>query len=471
MPIPDETPSTAPAKRKSKARPWRDNIEAITVSIVIIVLFKYFVLEAYKIPTGSMQPTLMGWTNPKGGGVFDRVLVDKFSFHYRDPERFEITVFKYPLDRSKNFIKRIWGLPGEELEIRDGDVWVKRPGESDWNIPRRPEPVLGAVLKRLGNKLTWKASTSSWNVGKNEIRAKGPGSARFPGNAGTVLDRFEHGYPEGMQPLVAKGRGHLAQNDVGDLRFESEVIAQANCTHVLAVFHEGSRRYTVRIPGPAATAGSYPELRIADSSNTIESHEILSQEPFALRAGDSAAVRAENIDNRISLWIDGKQWLAEDIPAIPASQLHRTGITLATEGGGADFAKIEVSRDIFFTATAKVAKWKLPDDGYVVLGDNTQDSADSRDWSLARWELTGGDNAGTVLEGNLRNGENPRVSNNLVFLHDKQGERNVFPQSQARSLSPELASFVPRHLIRGRAVLVVWPLVPSLGVYRLKWVR
>ena len=54
--------------KKGDGRPWRENIEAITVSVIVIVLFKYFVLEAYKIPTGSMQPTLMGWSDGKSVG-------------------------------------------------------------------------------------------------------------------------------------------------------------------------------------------------------------------------------------------------------------------------------------------------------------------------------------------------------------------------------------------------------------------
>ena len=337
--------------------------------------------------------------------------------------------------------------------------------------------MLSAVLKNLGTKAGWKVKAGDWSIGKGEIRAKGPGSARFPKNSTTIKDRFQDGYPTGMQDLVGKGRGHLAKNDVGDLRLDCSVSAKPDCAFVLAVFHEGSRRYTLRIPGPAAPAGTQPELRIADSSSKIENRELLASEAFSLQAGTSTDIRAENIDNRISVWIDDQDVFSEDIPAMPSKELSRTGISLATEGGGADFADIEIFRDIYYTSTAKVSRWQLPDDGYVVLGDNTQDSADSRDWSLARWQMTGGDSPGEVLEGNLRTGENPKIAKspeggeNLVFLHDKQGERNVFPQAQARSLSPELASFVPRHLIRGRAVLVVWPLAPSLGVYRLKWVR
>ncbi len=58
-----------------------------------------------------------------------------------------------------------------------------------------------------------------------------------------------------------------------------------------------------------------------------------------------------------------------------------------------------------------------------------------------------------------------------IFLDDELGERHDFPARHASSPTYIRASYVPRGLIRGRAVLVVWPIVPSLDVYRLKWVR
>ena len=106
--------------------PWRDNIEAVTMAIIMAVMLKYFIVEAYKIPTGSMQPTLMGNDETQ---MFDRILVDKLSFHFRDPERFEIVVFKYPLDRSKNFIKRLIGMGPEELKIENGDLFHRPQGD------------------------------------------------------------------------------------------------------------------------------------------------------------------------------------------------------------------------------------------------------------------------------------------------------------------------------------------------------
>ena len=132
--------------------PWRDNIEAITMAIIMAVLLKYFVVEAYKIPTGSMQPTLYGSGPPHE--LYDRVLADKLSFRFRDPERFEVVIFRYPLDRSKNFVKRLVGLPGEQLKLENGDLWVRSDADTDWRIPIRPRlSLLVAVERGIPNRL------------------------------------------------------------------------------------------------------------------------------------------------------------------------------------------------------------------------------------------------------------------------------------------------------------------------------
>ncbi|MFT5080210.1 MAG: signal peptidase I, partial [Planctomycetota bacterium] len=94
------------AKKGGRSTPWRDNIEAILMAIVMAIVLKYFIVEAYRIPTGSMQPTLMG---NSATGVYDRILVDKFTPVLRDPLRFETWVFRYPLDQSKNYVKRVVG--------------------------------------------------------------------------------------------------------------------------------------------------------------------------------------------------------------------------------------------------------------------------------------------------------------------------------------------------------------------------
>ncbi|MCX8266445.1 MAG: S26 family signal peptidase, partial [Planctomycetota bacterium] len=85
------------AKKKEKSKhPFRENIEVVLFAIIMAMGLKVFAIEAYQIPTGSMQPTLMGTelldpaTKRPDGRLNDRVLVDKISYFFRDPQRWEV---------------------------------------------------------------------------------------------------------------------------------------------------------------------------------------------------------------------------------------------------------------------------------------------------------------------------------------------------------------------------------------------
>ena len=110
------------SKPKSKLREY---IEAILLAIVIAFFIRTFVIQAYKIPSGSMKPTLQ---------IGDHILVSKFNYGVKlpflrstlipigAPNRGDIVVFIFPEDRSKDFIKRLVGLPGDTIEIRDKKI-------------------------------------------------------------------------------------------------------------------------------------------------------------------------------------------------------------------------------------------------------------------------------------------------------------------------------------------------------------
>lgn len=101
--------------RKSQKSVFREYLEAILIAVVLALVIRQFVLQAFKIPSGSMIPTLQ---------IGDHLLVNKLLYRFRDPLRGEIVVFKFPRDREQDFIKRVVGLPGEEVALEDGVLLI-----------------------------------------------------------------------------------------------------------------------------------------------------------------------------------------------------------------------------------------------------------------------------------------------------------------------------------------------------------
>jgi len=99
-----------------RMRYWiKEWVEPIIIALILALIIRTFIVQAFKIPTGSMRPTLL-----EG----DRILVNKFIYKFKDPERGDVIVFKSPEDKKKDFIKRLIGLPGETVEIANGTVLI-----------------------------------------------------------------------------------------------------------------------------------------------------------------------------------------------------------------------------------------------------------------------------------------------------------------------------------------------------------
>lgn len=105
----------------------REYVEAIIVAVLLALFVRTFVVQAFKIPSGSMLPTLQ---------IGDHLLVTKFSYGVRlpvtgtvlfsrpGPVRGDVVVFRFPRDRSLDYIKRVIGIGGDTIEIRDKQVFV-----------------------------------------------------------------------------------------------------------------------------------------------------------------------------------------------------------------------------------------------------------------------------------------------------------------------------------------------------------
>jgi len=191
--------TNAPIYRKDG---FRDFVESIMIALILAFLFRTFEAEAFVIPTGSMAPTLWGrnknvaiegsdfyytvgaseevdqrtgneiperkiWSataplyaepvnlgerkpplSPAYSYSGDRILVSKVAYWFNDPERWDVIVFKYPLEAATNFIKRLIGLPWETIVIFRGDIYVAPKDETKkFQMQRKSPPVMRAMLQ------------------------------------------------------------------------------------------------------------------------------------------------------------------------------------------------------------------------------------------------------------------------------------------------------------------------------------
>ncbi|MFN0018921.1 MAG: signal peptidase I [Pirellulaceae bacterium] len=217
-----------PKKDKPADGGWRETVESIAMAIILALLFRGFVAEAFVIPTGSMAPTLMGrhkdvkcpecgqwyktgasneWnqeTNlPRGEFVTtttcpvcrytqrldlfnkpndlsfsgDRIIVSKFAYEIGEPDRWEVIVFKYPGGATINYIKRLIGLPGETVRIAGGNIWTKKKEDQDFQIARKPPGRLNSMLQlvddtdHIPQRLTdvgWPRRWQHWPLAKSD---------------------------------------------------------------------------------------------------------------------------------------------------------------------------------------------------------------------------------------------------------------------------------------------------------------
>ncbi|MCM2282406.1 MAG: signal peptidase I, partial [Bdellovibrionaceae bacterium] len=104
----------------------REYLESLIVAVIVALLLRFFVISAYKIPTGSMVPTLMA-----GDFIFAYKLPYGVPVPFtgqklatRPPARGDVVVFRPPGNESVNYIKRVVGLPGERIEIRQKKLFI-----------------------------------------------------------------------------------------------------------------------------------------------------------------------------------------------------------------------------------------------------------------------------------------------------------------------------------------------------------
>jgi signal peptidase I len=163
---PEEPRPSHPLRREARA--WtRDLVVALALAMVIIVFF----YQPVKVEGTSMAPLISDQ---------ERIFINKFVYRFEPIGRGVVVVFWYPLDRSKSFIKRVIGLPGETVEIRRGRVFV----DDHWLT----EPYVPPQYADLGNYGPFRVPDGEYFV-MGDHRASSNDSRIF----GPVPDRFIYG--------------------------------------------------------------------------------------------------------------------------------------------------------------------------------------------------------------------------------------------------------------------------------------
>jgi signal peptidase I len=369
--VPFGASMTLPATPSARTR--RTHVRWIFGVLALCAFFlalRRWVIEGFHIPTPSMEPTLLG--DATGG---DKVFVNKLAFLRAAPRRWQIVAFRRTFGGDgSTIVKRLVGLPGETLEIRDGDVYVDGARAPK---PREVQdellfPVFRSRMDRESLTAFWNVEADSpagWEIAGDRLVVPAGERLRMSARA-EVRDRYEHTDkpPTGgdnpdsdlairvrLRPLGPSGTITLA------------LVKNADCAELRLELDAPSRAGTLRLNGKDLTpVGSRP-----------------------IGARSAVSLLFWNVDGEIRVEVDGRAFYAAPYLPTPATPPppRRNDARIEIDGAGAEIESLELSRDVYYTAEGDFLRQRavrlLPDGdvpAYFFLGDNSPSSEDSRWW-------------------------------------------------------------------------------------------
>ena len=362
----------------------------------------------------------------------DRILVDKFGYDFREPNRWDVIVFKYPEGANTNYIKRLVGLPNELVSIAGGDIWTSRDGQPA-TIARKPPHVMQAMLQVVhdsnfpaslmqteGWPSAWTnwADTNLWQSEKNRRQFTATCSAgqsarlryqRFnPTSDDWKEVRLGMGVRKGVKPdLIRDFQAYNAISQgghwVGDLAVECTLESKSGNGRVVFDLVDGGQQHSCSIDLADGTA----TLKAAVGVTAVTSTPI--------QGKGSWEVMFTNVDDELRLFVDSKlmptstpvAWSSEitkestrepvlevvEPGSAVLTDLAPVGITVKAEDEPVAVAvsSIKILRDIFYIGAVgfgrrgeirdePILEFPLESDQFFVLGDNSAASKDGRLW-------------------------------------------------------------------------------------------
>ncbi|MHC4840768.1 MAG: signal peptidase I [Planctomycetota bacterium] len=407
-----------------------ENVESLAAALVVVLLVWHFALEAFQIPTGSMSPTMIG--SSIGRGMLtdgDRVLVDKLAYEVRDPAQWDPVVFRYPLKRTDPYVKRCVGIPGNELLIANGDVYVRQNAGSEIELLEKTTaarrvlwlPLLEEVDTRSAFVKNFKTDGSvDFEDGEFQIGAdsrvvypKGDGDdeaevtdhdASF-GASGTPKGNYNKGVVNDLRVV-----GQVDIDDDG--HFYASIVRDAD-TYIFGIGPDGEATIVHEREGDTKSLTT-DEMKAFDSSAPYDIDYSIAdgrlklivddEELASFEVGTALLDRLRLRDKESKLSLSSQD--AINLAGEPTAEPRRGRLYLS---GECRFTLEKLQRDIYYQGrflTPRTPGGKLEelpfgvtleDEQYFVLGDNSPGSEDCRFWTqIELWMKDGTQHVGSI---------------------------------------------------------------------------
>ena len=422
-----------------------EQLEAIVVAVILALIIRHFVMEAFVIPTGSMAPTLLGdhfevnctscgyefalgkleteladsSGKPSGslikGSVCPlcnhsatqtfvpedvvgghKILVNKFVYAFRPPERYEVVVFKKPDAPHRNYIKRLVGLPGETLRIENGDLFTVVDGRAQ--RARRPESVQDAIWIPVHDS-AFKRSPDAPRPPWWQTEGEGNGAWAFGRVDQPDLDGdYMTCTPRGEAPAWLRylptirtfyayaGSGHSSGEPTSDLRARARVTPEANSVVRIGIretYYGQGARETRLVSARFPAQGGDGEFAL-EVDGQVQAKVVASP----LLPGRSYELALAYADDQARLIVDGRTLLTWDDPYGP-EETGEGEVLLSSSKAPALFEHTRIDRDIHYVRSGVPSEFDpgrhdvtVPANSYFCLGDHSPNSLDSRSWGF-----------------------------------------------------------------------------------------
>jgi signal peptidase I len=411
----DTAKPAPPADAYPESVRWvKENFEAVVVAFVMALIIRCFCLEVFKIPTASMEPTLLGDARDHSRGG-DRIMVNKLAYEFGPVSRYDVIVFKFPLDLSRNFIKRAVGLPDEDFCFRGGDIYTRRGPGVPYALARKPVrvqenvwiPVYTDGLEGRAFRSRWNPATrekDNWEVYQGELRTyAGPGKS--------PETRFE--YNNTADPAIydvdrERAGDHSYPHRVTDLRLAARVEFLGPRGEFHLTLRHGERTPRERTFRVLLRPGAPVRIEHPDKDDGRESAPAAAPAVVELaeivRPETEYRVALLVYDGSVAVLLNGRvvhehvyrTALSPDGDDLPSAQL-----SFGSREAEVLVRDVAVARDLHYfliggesgTTFTPERPVHIPPDSYLLVGDNIRNSHDGRAWQRVEVEFADG---GTV---------------------------------------------------------------------------